>query len=145
MPRAPRTSPRLVEALQAALDAEMDGVALYVHLSCRVFGPRIEEIVTFLRAQAAESLLHAQNLGDRMTDVGAVPRIRMREAPGSEPRTLDEVLRVALVHERRAVELYREVMENAGDDIAMEEFARGMVAAESAHATHMEKMLRTME
>ena len=73
-----------------------------------------------------------------------VPVVRMAESIEHAPSSLEEILRTALVHERKAVDRYRAVLEAAEGDIALEEFARGMVAAETDHAAAMEKMLRTM-
>ena len=139
-------APGTIDALQAAMDAEMTGVALYTHLSLRVFGPQYQGITGHLRGQAAESLTHALAVGDRMTMLGASPRVRVKEAAESSPGSLEEILRISLVHEKRAVERYRAVMEAAvaAGDVALEEYARGMVATETDHAAELEKMLRPM-
>jgi bacterioferritin len=133
-----------MEALQAALDAEMAGVGLYTHLAFRVFGPQRIGIVAHLREQAAESLQHAEAVGDRMTNLGGVPTVHVPSELEHAPSTLEEILRISLVHERNAVDRYREVMETAAGDVALEEFARGMVATETDHAAELEKMLRPM-
>jgi bacterioferritin len=137
-------SAKAVAALQAALEAELAGVALYTHLSFRVFGPQMIGIVGHLRAQATESLTHALAVGDRMTRLGAVPVVPHTGSPLPTANTLEEILRVSLAHESHAVECYRAVMEAAGDDIPLEEFARGMVATETDHASELELMLRPM-
>lgn len=144
MAKANRASTRAVEALQACLDAEMSGVALYAHLSFRVFGPQFQGIVAHLRAQATESLGHALAVGDRMAMLGAVPAVRSGEALEHAPNSLDEILRISFVHEKQAVEKYRALLDAAGGDVALEEYARGMVATESDHAAELERMLRPM-
>ena len=144
MAKASRISPRAVEALQACLDAELAGVALYAHLSFRVFGPQMHGILSHLREQATESLDHALAVGDRMATLGAVPTVRPGEALEHAPTSLDEILRISLVHEKQAVEKYRAVMNAAGGDVALEEWARGMVATETDHAAELERMLRPM-
>lgn len=144
MPRPNRPSGKAAEALQAALDAEMTGVALYTHLAFRVFGPQMQGIVAHLRGQAAESLQHAEAVGDRMTMIGSVPRVRNLEEVEHTPTSLDEILRVSLVHEKRAIEAYRNVLALCEGDIPLEEFARSMVATETDHASALEKMLRPM-
>ena len=144
MPRTKPKSTKAIDALQAALDAEMAGVALYTHLSFRVFGPQMQGIVAHLRAQATESLDHALAVGDRMTRLNAVPHVRLPKAIAHSPSTLEEILRISVAHERKAVDCYRAVMEAAGDDIPLEEYARGMVATETDHASELELMLRPM-
>ena len=146
MAKANRGAPRCIEALQVCLQAEMGGVALYAHLSFRIFGPQWQPIVAFLRAQAAESLTHALAVGDRMVMLGAVPRIGGEESLSHEPSTLDEVLRISLVHERKAIDGYRAVMEaaSAEKDIPLEDWARMMLSTETDHSSELEKMLRPM-
>ena len=144
MAKATRVSPKAVQALQACLDAEMSGVALYTHLSFRVFGPQMPGIVAPLRGQATESLTHALAVGDRMTMVGAVPNLKAGEPIEHSPTSLDEILRISLVHERQAVECYRALMNASAGDVPLEEFARTMVATESDHAAELERMLRPM-
>lgn len=146
MAKTSRGAPRSVEALQRCLAAETAGVALYAHLSFRIFGPQWQPIVAFLRAQAAESLTHALAVGDRMVMLGAVPRVGGAEPLSHEPTTLDEVLRISLVHERGAIDGYRGVMEAAAKegDIPLEDWARAMLSTETDHSSELEKMLRPM-
>jgi bacterioferritin len=147
MPKNVKGEPRSLDALQAALDAELNGVALYTHLSFRVFGPQWQAIVAHLREQAAESLTHALAAGDRMTMLGGVPRIAVESEIEHSPSSLEEILRISLVHERNAVECYRRVMQEAASsgNVPLEEYARGMVATETDHAATLERMLRPME
>jgi bacterioferritin len=146
MAKANRGEPKCVEALQGALDAEMTGVALYTHLSFRIFGPQWQAITALLRAQAAESLTHALAVGDRMTMLGAVPAVSIPGKLSHEPSTLDEVLRTSLVHERGAVEKYRAVLTAAAEagDIPLEDWSRTMVSTETDHSSALERMLRPM-
>jgi bacterioferritin len=146
VPKPSRGEPKCVDALQKALDAEMAGVALYTHLSFRIFGPQWEAIVALLRAQATESLTHALAVGDRMTMLGAVPGVSVAGRLSHEPTTLDEVLRTSLVHERGAVECYRAVMQAAAaaGDVPLEDWARTMVPTETDHSSGLERMLRPM-
>jgi bacterioferritin len=147
MAKGGKGEPRALEALQAALDAEMSGVALYTHLSFRVFGPQWQAIVAHLRTQAEESLQHALAAGDRMAMLGGVPRLNLGTGIEHSPSSLEEILRISLVHERKAVDCYRAVMETAAasGDIPLEDYARGMVSTETDHAAELERMLRPME
>ncbi len=53
------------------------------------------------------------------------------------------MLRESLDAERRALTLYRELLALAeGSSVALEEFARQMIAAEEMHAGEVDKMLR---
>jgi len=144
MARTKTHSAVALDALQKAFDAEMTGVALYTHLALRVFGPQRIGIVAHLRASAAESLTHAEAVGDLITSMGGVPEIPPGEHLAHSPRTLAEILDISLVHERQAVDLYRAALDAAGGDVALEEFARKMIVTEMDDAADLEKMLRPM-
>ena len=62
---------RTVDALNRLLEIELAGVSRYTHYSFLVFGFSRIPIVSWLRAQASESLLHAQQVGEWLTTLGA--------------------------------------------------------------------------
>jgi len=120
---------QVVSVLNRLLEAELAGVVRYTHYSFLVFGFGRIPIVSWLREQAKESLLHAQQIGEWITALGAYPSLAM--------------LRESLETERSALELYRELLGLvAGNFVALEEFARQMIHAEELHAAEVDKMLR---
>ena len=60
----------IVAVLNRLLEAELAGVVRYTHYSFLVFGFGRIPIVSWLRAQADESLLHAQQVGEWITTLG---------------------------------------------------------------------------
>ena len=50
--------------LNEILKAELSGVVRYTHYSLVITGPNRLPLVEFMKAQAAESLLHAQQAGE---------------------------------------------------------------------------------
>jgi bacterioferritin (cytochrome b1) len=67
---------RVVELLNRILEAELAGVVRYTHYSFLVYGYNRIPIVSWLREQASESLLHAQQAGEMITHLGAYPSLR---------------------------------------------------------------------
>ena len=63
----------VIEVLNRLLEAELAGVVRYTHYSFLVFGFGRIPIVSWLRAQAEESMAHAQQLGEWITTLGADP------------------------------------------------------------------------
>jgi bacterioferritin (cytochrome b1) len=55
--------PRTVAVLNEIVKAELSGVVRYTHYSLVITGPNRIPLVTFMQAQASESLLHAQQAG----------------------------------------------------------------------------------
>ena len=56
---------------------ELAGVVRYTHYSLMVRGPNRIPIVDFFKAQAAESLVHAQQAGEILTGLGGHPSVRI--------------------------------------------------------------------
>jgi hypothetical protein len=54
------------------------------------------------------------------------------------------MLEESSVFERESLAEYQELLRMAGDDIALEEFARTQILAETEHLEEVDKMLRGM-
>ena len=134
---------QVVEVLNKLLEAELTGVVRYTHYSFLVFGFGRIPIVSWLRAQADESLLHAQQVGEWITALGAYPTLGIGPLADSRIHDIGAILRESLETEGRALTLYRELLKLVeGKSVALEEFARQMVHAEELHASEVDKMLR---
>ena len=133
----------VVDVLNRLLEAELAGVVRYTHYSLLVFGFGRIPIVEWLRAQASESLLHAQQVGEWITTLGAYPSLGIGALLDSHQTDIATMLRESLETEGRALALYRELLALVeGRSVAMEEFARQMIFAEEVHAAEVNKMLR---
>ena len=134
---------KVVEVLNRILEAELAGVVRYTHYSFLVFGFGRIPIVSWLRAQADESLLHAQQAGEWITSLGAYPSLGIGPLLDSHQHDIAAILRESLQNESRALALYRELLTLVdGQSVALEEFARQMILAEELHAADVDKMLR---
>lgn len=134
---------KVVAVLNRLLEAELAGVVRYTHYSFLVFGFGRIPIVDWLRAQANESLVHAQQIGEWITALGAYPSLEIGKLLDSHKTDIAAMLRESLETERNALELYRELLGLVeGRYVALEEFARQMIHAEEVHASDVDKMLR---
>ena len=134
---------RVVATLNRLLEAELAGVVRYTHYSFLVFGFGRIPIVSWLRAQADEALVHAQQVGEWITTLGAYPSLEIGPLLDSHQLDIGAMLRESLETEARALSMYRELLTLVeGKHIALEEFARQMVQAEEMHASEVDKMLR---
>ena len=134
---------KVVDILNRLLEAELAGVVRYTHYSFLVFGFGRIPIVSWLRSQADESLLHAQQVGEWITALGAYPSLEIGPLPDSHQTDIGAMLRESLESESRALALYRELLDAVADaSVALEEFARQMIHAEELHASEVDKMLR---
>jgi bacterioferritin len=138
-----RKEDRLVDVLNAILEIELAGVVRYMHYSLMIFGYSRIPIVKWMRDQAEESLTHAAGAGEHITALGGHPSLKIGKLLETSHHDIDQILREAIEHEREGLALYRELLALVKDrSIALEEYARAMVASEEAHISEIEKMLR---
>ena len=134
---------QVVAVLNRLLEAELAGVVRYTHYSFLVFGFGRIPIVSWLRDQANESLLHAQQVGEWITALGAYPSLAIGPLLDSHQHDVGAMLRESLETEAAALALYRELLAHVeGRSVALEEFARQMIFTEEMHAADVDKMLR---
>jgi bacterioferritin len=134
---------QVVKVLNRILEAELAGVVRYTHYSFLVFGFGRIPIVSWLRQQASEALLHAQQAGEWITTLGAYPSLEIGALLDSHKHDIGAMLRESLETEAQALDLYRELLGLVeGRFVALEEFARQMIHAEELHAAEVDKMLR---
>jgi bacterioferritin len=133
----------VVAVLNRILESELAGVVRYTHYSFLVFGFGRIPIRAWLREQADESLLHAQQVGEWITTLGAYPSLEIGQLLDSHTFDISSILRESLQAENLALELYRELLALVEDrSVALEEFARQMIHIEEIHAGEVDKMLR---
>ena len=134
-----RTSAILNEILQA----ELAGVVRYTHSSLMVVGPNRIPLVTFLKSQATESLLHAQQVGEILTGLGGHPSQGIAVIEETHRHGIYDILQEGFEHEQRALGLYRKLLGCVdGASVYLEEYARGMIGQEELHTLELRKMLR---
>ena len=134
---------KVVAILNRLLEAELAGVVRYTHYSFMVFGFGRIPIVSWLRTQADESLVHAQQVGEWITTLGAYPSLEIGPLLDSHQTDIGAMLRESLETEAQALRLYRELLAQVeGQSVALEEYARTMIAQETLHAFEVDKMLR---
>jgi len=130
-------------ALNRILEAELSGVVRYTHYSLMIIGPHRIPLVEFMKAQATESLTHAQQVGEILTGLGGHPSTAIAPIEESNEHSIEQILGESLEHELRAVRLYRALLETVVDrSVFLEEFARGLIAQEEEHQLELRKMLR---
>jgi bacterioferritin len=131
------------EILNDILESELSGVVRYTHYSLMIIGPNRIPLVAFMKAQAAESLLHAQQVGEILTGLGGHPSLRITPIEETHRHDIHDILTESLHHEQAALALYRKLLGAVdGSSVFLEEFARGQISAEEQHQMELAKMLR---
>lgn len=133
----------VLAVLDDVLETELAGVVRYTHYSFMVFGYGRIPVVKWLRSQADESLLHAQQAGEMITHFGGHPSLAIGRLLESHKHDVGTILKESLEHEREAIVLYERLLKLVeGRDVMLEEYARTMIAEETTHVGEVVKMLR---
>jgi bacterioferritin len=134
---------KVIDQLNRILECELAGVVRYTHYSMMIFGYSRIPIVGWFRDEATESLAHAQQAGEMVTRLGGHPSLAIGNLLETHQHDIGQILRETLHHEHHALGLYTGLLKLVeGQSVALEEYARGLVAQEEAHIDEIDKMLR---
>jgi bacterioferritin len=133
----------VVKVLNNILETELAGVVRYTHYALMVFGYNRIPIVSWMRSQATESLVHANQAGELITHLGAHPSLSIGELLETHHHDIGTILRESLEHETLALAGYMRLLELVdGCHVMLEEYARRMIAQEEMHLGDVRKMLK---
>jgi bacterioferritin len=133
----------VVAVLNKIMEMELAGVVRYTHYSLMVFGYNRIPIVSWLRAQATESLAHAQEAGELVTHLGEHPSLAIGPLLETHQHNIGDILRESLEGENRGLKLYRELLDLVNNQSPLiEEYARRLISLEEKHVGDVDKMLR---
>ena len=134
------------EILNRVMEYELAGVVRYTHYSLMVRGPHRLPIVQFMKAQATESLVHAQQAGEIITGLDGHPNQGIATIEETHKHDIHTLLSESLEHEQIALSLYKELLTEVQDcSVYLEEYARQMIGQEELHTLELRKMLRDYE
>lgn len=134
---------KAIDLLRTIMEFELAGVVRYTHYSLMVTGPNRIPIVDFFKAQATESLTHAQQVGEILTGLEGHPSLKIAPMEESYKHTVRDILEESFAHEKKALQLYKELLNTVQDaSVYLEEFSRTMIGTEELHTIEIKKMLR---
>jgi len=136
---------KIINLLNQILEIELAGVVRYTHYSLMIFGYARIPIVSWLRSQASESLDHAHQAGELITQLNGYPSLGIGKLLDSHKEDIRDILLESLEHEKKGLSFYSELLElvkNNDDYVFVEEYARSLIVQEEGHIGDVEKMLR---
>ena len=129
--------------LNEIMEYELAGVVRYTHSAMMVSGPYRLPIVTYLKEQAAESLMHAQQAGELIVGLDGHPSQKIAKIKETHRHSIEDILGESLDHEIHALNLYKKLLEHVADrSIYLEEYARGLIGEEEQHSLELKAMLK---
>lgn len=133
----------VVTVLNKILETELAGVVRYTHYALMVTGYGRIPIVSWMREQATESLMHANQAGELITYLDAHPSLGIGPLLETHRHDIGDILRESLDHEMLALSAYNTLLDLvSGHNVLLEEYARRMIAKEEMHLDEVRKMLR---
>jgi len=136
-------SQEVCDILNEIMEYELAGVVRYTHSSMMVSGPYRLPIVTFLKEQAAESLMHAQLAGEKIAGLDGHPSQRIAKIEETNRHTIKDILEESLEHELHALNLYKKLLGSVENkSIYLEEYARAQIGEEEQHSLELKIMLK---
>ena len=136
-------SKEVCDILNSIMEYELAGVVRYTPSSMMVTGPYRLPIVSFLKEQAAESLMHAQLAGEKIAGLDGHPSQKIAKIKETNRHTIKDILEESLEHELHALSLYKKLLKSVENkSIYLEEYARAQIGEEEQHSLELKIMLK---
>ena len=136
-------SNKVCNILNEIMEYELAGVVRYTHSSMMVSGPYRLPIVTFLKEQASESLLHAQQAGEKIAGLNGHPSQKIAKIEETNRHSIKDILEESLEHELHALSLYKKLLQSVENkSVYLEEYARAQISEEEQHSLELKIMLK---
>lgn len=84
---------KVIDTLNRILELELAGAVRYTHYTFMVYGYNPIPIISWMREQATEALVHAQEAGELITHLGGHPSLAIDPLLETERHDLSEFLR----------------------------------------------------
>lgn len=133
---------KIIEALNEAMNLELEGGLEYLYMSFNVFGSTRRLLQGFLREQSQEGIEHAIKMAEKITSLGGTPHLKIQIDYKMDKLSTKGILEKGMAREQKALDLYKASLPLAGDDVALEDLLRSQVAAEQEHLEEVGKLLR---
>ncbi|MBE28880.1 bacterioferritin [bacterium] len=134
---------KVCEILKEIIEYELAGVVRYTHSSLMVTGPYRLPIVAFLKEQANESMMHAQQAGELLVGLDGHPSLKVAKIKETHRHSIKDILEESLEHELHALSLYKKLLSSVADaSVYLEEYARGLIGQEEQHSLELKAMLK---
>src|SRR5688572_16378823 len=132
-----------IEILNRIMEQEMAGLVRYTHYALMVFGYNRIPIVSWLKGNGDESLVHAHKAGEFVTMLGGHPSLKIGPLLETHKHDIGDILRESLEQEKSTLEAYYQLLRLIeGKSVSLEEYAREMILLEEIHIDEVDKMLR---
>lgn len=145
-------SEAVIGMLSTAYSMEIETVLNYLANSVNLDGVRAEEIKKSLAADIAEEITHAQQLGQRIKQLGglvpgsAAVKLGAQIQPTNDTTNVVEVIKAVIDAEQKACSHYKEIIKATdGDDYVTQDLCIRLLADEEEHLVLFKGFLKEYE
>jgi bacterioferritin len=131
---------QVIAELNAILSLEYTAILQYTHETFLLDGLERPQYLQMFRQEAAESLAHAQLVGEKIVALGGVPTAEVGEI--AVATDLRDMLENNLRLERSAVAAYTRALSLADDDVGLRMMLESQIAAEQASVEELQRILK---
>lgn len=131
---------QVIEMLQTAYSMELETVMNYIATSVNLDGVRAEEIKNSLAGDIAEELSHAQQLAQRIKQIGgltpgsAAVSLGNQIQPSDNTTDVVHAIKAVIDAEQSAIDHYKSIIrETDGKDYVTQDLCIRLLADEEAH------------
>ena len=129
--------------LNKIMEYELAGTVRYTHYSLMTYGYNRIPIVSWLKGNADESMMHALKAGEFVTMLGGHPSLKIGALLETHQHDIGDILRESLEQESTTLAAYYDLLKlTEGKSVSLEEYAREMILLEELHLDEVNKMLR---
>lgn len=133
----------LIDKLNEAISLELAGLLQYNQYSQVLLGTDRRIWEDFFKEASDESLSHARTFAERVVALGGTPSCEPE--PVKQAEDVTEMLQNSLALEKRAVQIYNEALEIAGDNAGYRNLLEDQIDAETQDVEELEKYLNQVE
>jgi len=145
----PASRDEIIDMLKTSYSMELDTAANYLAFSINLDGVRAEEIKKSLAADVTEEIGHAQQLGQRIKQLGGlVPgsgSLKLGQQTQPSTKTTDVVgcIRGVIAAEEAACTQYKKIIRaTEGEDYVTQDLCINLLAAEEEHLIQFKGFLK---
>ena len=136
----PETKEKVIKMLATAYGMEIETVLNYLANSVNLDGVRAEEIKKSLAADVTEEIMHAQQLGQRIKQLGglvsgsAALKLGQQIQPSSDTTDVVGVIKAVIDAEEKACAHYKQIIKATdGEDYVTQDLCIRLLADEKEH------------
>ena len=131
----------MIELLNNTLEQEHACVIRYLTHAAVVSGPYAEAVTARLREIASDELSHAEKLRERIVALGGIPSMQVHTEGLLQAITLEDITRINIDEEKKAVDAYTEIMHQVPHDyVILYKTLEELIQDEEEHIEELENL-----